>query len=115
MQVLTTYFLFPRKPPHAHPRIDSYLPLRYPQIIKIPHVLYACGKPGILSFIFDKVAGCYPLDIGLNPIQPSIAFHSRLFCFAKQMTGFYMKRNTGLEWVKVNVHEMFSLHSLSRG
>ena len=25
---------------------------------------------------------------------------SNLFCYAKQMTGFYMKRNTSLEWVK---------------
>ena len=24
---------------------------------------------------------------------------SHLFCRAKQMTGFYMKRNTGLKWV----------------
>ena len=36
----------------------------------------------------------------------SIAFYietSHLFCFAKQMTGFYMKRNTGLKWVKSNL------------
>ena len=35
--------------------------------------------------------------------QPNVAFHietSHLFCFAKQVTGFYMKRNTGLKWVK---------------
>ena len=38
----------------------------------------------------------------LNQFQPSVAFHietSHLFCRAKQMTGFYMKRNTGLKWV----------------
>ena len=38
-----------------------------------------------------------------NPFQPSVAFcieTSDLFCFAKQMTGFYMKRSTGLEWIK---------------
>ena len=38
-----------------------------------------------------------------NPFQLSVAFHietSHLFCFAKQITGFYMKRNTALKWVK---------------
>ena len=25
---------------------------------------------------------------------------SHLFCFTKEMTDFYMKRNTGLKWVK---------------
>ena len=37
-----------------------------------------------------------------NPFQPSVAFHietSHFFCSAKQMTGFYMKRNTGLKQV----------------
>ena len=40
---------------------------------------------------------------GVNPFQPSVAFHietSHLICKAKQMTGFYMKCNTGLKWVK---------------
>ena len=35
--------------------------------------------------------------------QPSFAFHietSRLICTANQVTGFYMKCNTGLKWVK---------------
>ena len=34
----------------------------------------------------------------INPFLPSVAFpieSSQLFCPAKQMTGFYMKRNTG--------------------
>ena len=34
----------------------------------------------------------------LNPFQFSVTFHietSHLFCRAKQMTGFYMKHNTG--------------------
>ena len=42
-------------------------------------------------------------NIFINPFQPSVAFHietSRLFCSAKQMTGSYMKCNTGLKWVK---------------
>ena len=37
----------------------------------------------------------------INQFHPSIAFHiktSQLFCFPKQMTGFYMKCNTGLKW-----------------
>ena len=40
---------------------------------------------------------------GLNPFQPSVVFHietSHLFCCAKQMTGFYMKRSTRLKWIK---------------
>ena len=40
-----------------------------------------------------------------NPFQPSVAFHietSHLFCRAKEMTGYYIKRNTGLKWVNVN-------------
>ena len=39
----------------------------------------------------------------INPFQPSATFHietSNLFCSSKQMTGFYMKRNTGLTRVK---------------
>ena len=39
----------------------------------------------------------------INPFQPSFVFHietSHLFCRAKQMTGFYMKRKTGLKWIK---------------
>ena len=38
----------------------------------------------------------------VNLFQPSVAFlieTSHLFCRAKQITGFYMKRNTGLKWV----------------
>ena len=38
----------------------------------------------------------------LNPFQPSVTFHietNNLFYFAKQMIGFYMKRNTGLKLV----------------
>ena len=41
----------------------------------------------------------------LYPFQPSVTFHtetSPLFCRAKQMTGFYMKRNTGPKWVKLS-------------
>ena len=40
-----------------------------------------------------------------NPFQPSVAFNietSHLICSANQMTGFYMKCNIGMKWVKVN-------------
>ena len=39
----------------------------------------------------------------LNTFQPSVLFQietSHFVCSEKQMTGFYMKRNTGLQWVK---------------
>ena len=39
-----------------------------------------------------------------NSFQPSVAFHienSHLIWTANQMTGFYMKRNIGLKWVKL--------------
>ena len=42
----------------------------------------------------------------INPFQPRVAFHietNRLFCIAKQMTGFYMKGNTGLIWVNYSI------------
>ena len=41
-----------------------------------------------------------------NPFNLSVAFHiesSNLICSAKQMTSFYMKRNTGLKRVNRNV------------
>ena len=42
------------------------------------------------------------LSLRVNPFQPSVVFHieiSHLFCKAKQVTGFYIKCNTGLKWV----------------
>ena len=42
-----------------------------------------------------------------NKFQPSVTFHvetSSLICSANQMTGFYMKCNTGLKWF----NEIFS-------
>ena len=41
-----------------------------------------------------------------NPFQPSVAFHietSHLFSSVKQMTGFYIKCNIGLEWVNSEI------------
>ena len=42
----------------------------------------------------------------LNSFRPSVAFHIET-CSAKQMTGFYMKRNTGLEWIKAIPYEPY--------
>ena len=45
----------------------------------------------------------------IRPFQLSVAFHTEinhLFCFAKQMTCFYMKRNGGLKWFKENIHHI---------
>ena len=39
-----------------------------------------------------------------NPFQPNVVSHietSHLICTVIQMTGFYMKCNTGLKWVKI--------------
>ena len=47
-----------------------------------------CWQINTLKFIY------------LNLFQPSVAFYietSHLFCSAKEMTGFYMKCNTGLK------------------
>ena len=46
-----------------------------------------------------------PIVFQINLFPPSVAFHieaSQLFCRIKQMTGFYMKRNTRLKWVICN-------------
>ena len=40
-----------------------------------------------------------------NPFQPSVAFQIEtihLLNSSKQMTGFYMKRNTGLKWFNLD-------------
>ena len=49
---------------------------------------------------------CYKHDPGkyFNPSQPSVAFHietSHLIYTANQMTGLYMKCNSGLKWVNL--------------
>ena len=41
-----------------------------------------------------------PQELSFNSFQPSVDLHvetSHLFCFGKQMTGFYVKPNTGLK------------------
>ena len=58
-----------------------------------------------------------------NPLQPSVACHietSHLVCTANQMTGFYMKCNTELNWVnqgtcltKISgLHHIFHIHQV---
>ena len=45
----------------------------------------------------------FPAPDWINPFQLSVAFYietGHLICRAKQITVVYMKRNTGLEWVK---------------
>ena len=45
----------------------------------------------------------YDRNIDLNPFQSSVAFHietSHSTCTANQMTGFYMKCNTGLKCIE---------------
>ena len=40
----------------------------------------------------------------VDPLTTSVAFHietNRLICIANQVTGFYMKNNTGLIWVNL--------------
>ena len=58
-----------------------------------------------------------------DPFQPSVVFHietSHWFCSAKQITGFYMKHNTGLKWVnsvclhvRSNLENRFNLFQTS--
>ena len=53
----------------------------------------------------------YTLCKSLSWFQPSVAFHietSQLFCSAKQMAGFYIKRNTRLKWVNVMSNSLWS-------
>ena len=43
-----------------------------------------------------------------NPFLPSVAFHigtSHLICSVNQISGFYMKYNTGLKWVKISINK----------
>ena len=52
----------------------------------------------------SKTAGLDQIT-GINTIMSSVAFHietSNLICSANQITGFYIKCNTGLKWVNVS-------------
>ena len=47
----------------------------------------------------------FHVKLFINPYQPSVAFYvetRHLFWSATEMTGFYMKRNTELKWVRLN-------------
>ena len=51
------------------------------------------------QFILNNLTGWISLEVNL--FQPSVYIYietSHLLCRIKQMTGFYMKRNTGLKW-----------------
>ena len=63
---------------------------------------------------------CLLVSICFNSFQPNVAFHvetNHLFCFAKKMTGFYMKHNTGLKLVNLcdsGICEQSSKYSVFR-
>ena len=57
-----------------------------------------------LKLIFLKKPKSFRCNYHINPFQPSVAFHietCHLICSANQMTGLYIKCNTGLKWTKV--------------
>ena len=60
----------------------------------MPDFLFLCAYNYLMTLIYR---------IQINQFQPSVTFRietSHLICTANQMTGFYMKCNTGLKWVK---------------
>ena len=70
-------------------------------------------------FIFDDLTYSssrflfpgYKQHQDLNSIQPCIALHletSHLLWTAEELTGFYMKCNTGLKWVNTSIDQCFS-------
>ena len=69
-----------------------------------------------LEHLFDRTPpfDClYPVSqhASINSFQPSVKFHietSHLICSANQITGFYMKCNTGLELVKAQRYIILS-------
>ena len=51
------------------------------------------------------------LHLALNPFQPFVECRIEtihLLCFAKQITGFYMKRNTELKWAKISPNLLYN-------
>ena len=62
-----------------------------------------CREEGRLQNWEGKIS--HGMCVKLNPFQPSVAVHIEtryLFCCAKQVTGFYIKCNIRLKWVKVD-------------
>ena len=51
------------------------------------------------------------LHFALNPFRPIAECHVEtihLLCLAKQITGFYMKRNTELKWAKISPNLLYN-------
>ena len=56
-----------------------------------------------LLLINIKQLELYEIEYIITPVLPNVLYHiesSYFFCRSKQMTGFYMKCNTGIKWVK---------------
>ena len=84
-------------------RIGQFLSFRRPSwidLIYLHHLWDALLHTFLaISFAFDVIS---VLLLFFNSFQPSVTFRletSHLFYAAKQMTGFYTKRSTGLKWV----------------
>ena len=63
--------------------------------------LFLCGIKDSRKFVFWTQSNIYD---AFNQFQPSVAFDretSHLICKANEMTGFYIKCNTGLQWVNL--------------
>ena len=89
----------------------------------VSFVSVSCTRLFIMSFCFStglwvenvpkNVSGIEHTEVNfsfckrkkiISSFQPSVEFHvgtSQLFRRAKEMTGFYMKRNIGQKWVKI--------------
>ena len=63
---------------------------------------------GKSNFIYTRFVDNQKTFVGVNSFQSSITFHietSLLIYSTNQMSGFYMKCNTRLKWVKVRAME----------
>ena len=63
---------------------------------------------GKSNFIYTRFVDNQKIFVGVNSFQSSITFHietSLLIYSTNQMSGFYMKCNTRLKWVKVRAME----------
>ena len=65
-----------------------------------------------VNHIYINVEEVQKILQSFNQFQPNVAFNigtSHLICNANQMTGFYMKRNTGLKKVRRSVYQLLFL------
>ena len=79
--------------------VEQYWPFRHCSDRKFKSMEEACEN--VYKRILYSVKKLWVQAL-IMPFQPCVAFHiepSHLFCTAKQVTCFYMKRNTGLKWV----------------